>query len=88
MAKKKIIYKSVEQIRALSPYDRDWIQYRGVLQIFDSGVFPVLLEMTFVPPYHFTQEVLETHTIKAKSLTEIYVKVTRFLKKHGFQFDG
>lgn len=88
MAKKKVIYKSIEQIRAVSPYDKDWIEYRGALQVFDSGAFPVLLELTFVPPYHFTQEVPETHSIKAKSLTEVYVKLSRFLKKHGFQFDG
>jgi len=45
----------------------------------DSGASPVRLELKFVPPHPFCCNMPESHSIRAKSVTEVYVKLTRFL---------
>mgnify|MGYP006899604941 CR=1 FL=1 len=82
----KIAYESVERIAGVSPRSKEWIEYKGTLQVFAAGAAPVHLQLTFVPPHPFLCNMPETHSIRGKSLTEVYVKLVRFLRRHGFEF--
>jgi hypothetical protein len=62
------------------------IAYRGLLRVLDSGASPVILELKFVPPHPFICNMPESHSTRGKSVTEVYVKLTRFLRKAGFEF--
>ena len=81
-----VLYESVENIEAVFPRSKERIAYRGRLQVLDSGALPVRLELTFVPPHPFCCNMPESHSIRGKSVTEIYVKLTRFLRQSGFEF--
>ena len=81
-----VLYESVENIEAVFPRSRERIAYRGLLQVLDSGASPVRLELKFVPPHLFCCNMPESHSIRGKSVTEIYVKLTRFLRRGGFEF--
>ena len=82
----RVIHESLEQIEALFPRGRERIEYRGLLQVFDSGASPVRLQLTFVPPHPFCCNMPTSHSIRGKSVTEVYVKLTRFLRRSGFEF--
>jgi hypothetical protein len=82
----RIIYKSVEDIEARCPLSKEWIRYRGVLQVSDSGTSPVKLDLKFEPPHPFHRNMPESHSLKGKSVTEVYVKLTKFLRRNGFEF--
>ena len=81
-----ILYESSEQIEAVFPRAKERIEYRGLLCVRSSGATPVTLTLKFVPPYPFCVEVPETHTIKGRSVTEVYAKLVRFFHKFGFEF--
>ena len=81
-----ILYESVECIEAVFPRSRESIAYEGRLQVMDSGVSPVRLELKFIPPHPFCMNMPESHSIRGKSVTEVYVKLTRFLRRSGFEF--
>jgi len=81
-----VLYESVENIEAVFPRSRERIAYRGLLRVLDSGVSPVRLELKFVPPHPFICNMPESHSIRGKSVTEVYVKLTRFLRRAGFEF--
>ena len=86
MAFMSVLYESVENIAAVFPRSKERIAYRGLLQILDRGASPVRLELSFVPPHPFCCNMPESHSIRGKSVTEIYVKLTKFLRKGGFEF--
>ena len=81
-----ILYESSEQIEAVFSRAKERIEYRGLLRIRSSGVTPVSLELSFVPPYPFSCDVPETHIVKGRSVTEVYSKLVRFFRKFGFEF--
>ena len=81
-----ILFESVENIEAVFPRGKERITYRGRLQVLDSGASPVRLELSFVPPHPFVCNMPESHSIRGKSVTEVYVKLTRFLRRSGFEF--
>ena len=81
-----ILHESIEFIEAFYPRSREWVAYRGRLQILDSKTNPVRLDLIFVPPHPFCCNMLEQHSIKGKSVTEVYVKLTKFFRKSGFVF--
>ena len=81
-----VLHESVEHIEAVFPRSKERILYRGLLRILDSGASPVRLELTFVPPHPFCCNMAESHSIRGKSVTEVYVKLTRFLRRSGFLF--
>jgi len=82
----RILHESVENIEAVFPRSKERIAYRGRLQVLDSGASPVRLELKFVPPHPFCCNMPESHSIRGKSVTEVYVKLTRFLRRGGFEF--
>ena len=81
-----VLFESVEHIEAVFPRSKERIVYKGLLQMLDSGSSPVRLELTFVPPHPFCCNMPESHSIRGKSVTEVYVKLTRFLRRCGFEF--
>lgn len=64
----------------------EWVEYSGVLKIFNGGKKPVSLEMTFVPPHPFQFNMPDTHSIRAESVTDAYVKVVKFFDPYGIKF--
>jgi hypothetical protein len=80
-----VLHESVEQIEAVFARSKERIIYRGLLQVLDSGTLPVRLELSFVPPHPFCCNMPERHSIRGKSVTEVYVKLTRFLRRSGFE---
>lgn len=82
----KVLHESVEIIEAVFPRGKERINYRGLLKVLDSGASPVRLELSFVPPHPFLCNMPESHSIRGTSVTEVYVKLTRFLRKNGFEF--
>lgn len=82
----KILHESVEHIEAIFPRGRERITYRGQLQVLDSGASPVRMELTFVPPHPFCGDMPLNHSIRGASVTEVYVKLAKFLRKNGFEF--
>ncbi len=81
-----VLYESVEDIQALFLRSGDWIAYRGRLRVFDSGGSPVRLELKVAPPLPFIRNMPESHSIRGKSVTEVYAKLTKFLRRGGFEF--
>jgi hypothetical protein len=86
MAFMSVLYESVENIEAVFPRSRERIAYRGLLRVLDSGASPVRLELKFVPPHPFCCNMPESRSIRGGSVTEVYVKLTRFLRRAGFEF--
>jgi hypothetical protein len=82
----RILQKSVENIDAVFPRSKERIAYRGRLQVLDSGASPVRLELNLMPSHPFCRNMPESHSIRGKSGTEVYVKLTRFLRRGGFEF--
>ena len=86
MSSTGVIYQSKEKIHGWLPKDREWIQYDGTLTVKNSGKHPVTLKMDLTsnqPPWW---EVDKQKTIKAESVTDLYVKVAKFLKRMGTDF--
>ena len=81
-----VLYESVENIEAVFPRSKERIAYRGLLQVLKAGASPVRLELTFVPPHPFCFNMPESHSIRSKSVMEVYVKLTKFLRRSGFAF--
>jgi hypothetical protein len=81
-----VLYESVEHIEAVFPRSRERITYQGLLRVSDSGASPVRLELKFVPPHPFCCNMPESHSIRGESVTDVYVKLTRFLRRIGFEF--
>jgi len=86
MPRYRVIFESKEDVYGVVPRARDWVHYSCILTVKDGGKKPVALEMTFVPPHPFICNMPDTHSIKAESITDAYVKVVRFLGKFGIEF--
>lgn len=86
MPRYKVIFESKEEIYGIVPRARDWVHYSSILTVKDGGKKPVSLKMKFVPPHPFICNMPDTHSIKAESITDAYVKVVKFLGKFGIEF--
>ena len=86
MAQSKIIYQSKETIHGKKIPAGEWIEYSAVITIKDSGKQPVSIDMTFDSSPHFVKELPDSHKIKAENITQAFVKVSKFLKRYGFEF--
>ncbi len=86
MAKSKIIYEDRPIVYAKfdHPQSEDYIEYKSIIHIKDSGKEPVTIQLEFagIPP--FGPMPPEKHTIKAENLIELYVKLGRWLRKFGY----
>lgn len=82
----KLLHESVENIEAVLPRSKERIAYRGLLRVMESGASPVRLKLSFVPPHPFCYNMPESHSIRGKSVTDVYVKLARFLRRNGCEF--
>ncbi|MBA3029062.1 MAG: hypothetical protein KKF30_14010 [Proteobacteria bacterium] len=80
------VFESKEEIYGIVPRADDSVHYSALLQIKDSGKFPVVLEMKFVPPHPFAFNMPEKHIIRATSISDAYAKVAKFFYKYGIRF--
>jgi len=83
MPKSKIIFESTETVTGYNKKTRDLIEYSGLLRIRDSGKQPVTLDLDFVPPHPFAIEVPLKKHFRGTSISDVFVKLTRFFKTYG-----
>ncbi len=86
MAKSKIIYqdKSIVYAKFDHPQSDDYIEYKSILKIIDSGKQPISIQLEFtgIPP--FAPMPPEKHVIKAENVIELCVKLGRWFGKFGY----
>ena len=88
MAKSKVVYEeeSVLVAKFNHPKSDDYLDCKAKVQIKDSGKTPVQLFLKFdgIPPF-IAPMPPEEHTIKAKSILDLGLKIKRWLKKYGYE---
>jgi hypothetical protein len=88
MAKTKVIYQeeSVLIAKYYHPKSDDCLEYIAKILIKDSGQTPVQMNLRFdgIPPFAAPMPPRE-HTMKAKSVIDLSVKIKRWLKKYGYE---
>ena len=65
----------------------EWIEYRAILRIEDSGKNPVSLELTFVPPHPFVVNMPKQVTLEGESIAKVFSNLVRFLDQFGVDFE-
>jgi len=88
MSKYNVIYESKKTILGVVPRANDWVEYACILKVKNGGKLPVSLDMQFIPPHPFSVNMPLEHSIKAESISGLYWKVVKFLKKYGVEFRG
>lgn len=86
--KSRAIYEeeSVLNVRYYHPKSDDYLEYIATITIRDFGKTPVQMKLEFqgIPPFVAPMPP-EEHTIKAKSVLDLYAKVRRWFQKHGYE---
>lgn len=77
----QLTFKSDETIWGRVRQADESIEYRGILEVEESG--RVSLELSFVPPHPFVVNMPEHHCIEAQSITEAYARLVGFLDDYG-----
>jgi hypothetical protein len=79
MTKSKIIYEDRPTVYAKfnHPQSDDYIEYKSIIQIADSGKQPITIQLEFTGVPLFGQMPPDKHIIKAPNLIELYVKLDR-----------
>ena len=88
MARAKIIYQDKPDIYAkyYHPQSDDFLEYKSTLQIKDSGKQPIVLKLKFNGIYpSFAPMPPEEHTIRAKDIIDLYLKLKRWFGKYGYE---
>jgi len=88
MAKSNIIYKDRPTVYAkyYHPQSGDFLEYKSIIVIKDFGKQPITMKLKFdgIHP-SFAPMPPEDHTIKAKDIIDLYLKVTRWFGKYGYE---
>ena len=88
MKKAKIVYEEefVLIAKYYHPKSDDYLEYRTKIVIKGSGKTPIQMNLTFdgILPFAASMPPKE-HTIKAKSILDLSVKIKRWLKKYGYE---
>ena len=85
MAKKKIIFESVESVYGRHLRSKEWVEYKTVIKIRDSGKQPISIDLEFVGIQPFAFEMPPHKSIRAESITRAFVKLAKFLKGYGIE---
>ena len=83
-----IIFESTEDIRGRLTRGGEWIAYTGLLRIKDSEKNPVSLDLTFVPPHPLAYDMPTKQSLRGESITHVYAKLIRFLRKMGVELSA
>ena len=86
MIKPTIIYEDKPTIYAKfnHPQSQDYIEYKSIIQIADSGKQPITIQLEFTGTPSYAPMPPDKHVIKASNLIELYVKLERWFGKFGF----
>ena len=88
MTRAKIIYQDKPDIFAkyYHPQSDDFLEYKSTLQIKDSGKQPIVLKLKFNGIYpSFAPMPPEEHSIRAKDIIDLYLKLKRWFGKYGYE---
>lgn len=87
MTKSKIIYEDRPTVYAKfnHPQSDDYIEYKSIIQIADSGKQRITIQLEFTGTPPFGSMPPDKHIIKAPNLIELYVKLDRWLGKFGYK---
>ena len=88
MARPKVIYDEKSELIAkfAHPKAKEYLNYDARIRIKDSGKAPVEVCLTFDGIVPFLAPMPpEEHTIKAASVVELYSKLSRWFRKHGYE---
>ena len=80
-------FKSQETVTGRVRGTDEWIKYRAVLRVEDSGKSPVSLELVFVPPHPFVVNMPEQESFKAETIAKVFSSLVRFLDEYGVDFE-
>lgn len=87
MPRAKIMYRSSEEVFGKHLKSGEWVYYKGELTIYDRKTYPVVLILKSEIGDSFLQMMMdENKTIKGKSVSEVYGKVSRWLNDRGVIF--
>lgn len=88
MAKSKTIYQERPEIfvKHYRHQSDDFLEYKSIIQIKGSGKLPVTMKMKFDGTHpSFAPMPPEEHTIKAKDIIDLYLKLKRWFGKFGYE---
>ncbi|MCK5851329.1 MAG: hypothetical protein KAH23_10475 [Kiritimatiellae bacterium] len=87
MARAKVIYKSKDEVVARFKHAKEYVHYASTITILDGGKNPVSMKLKFSDiPTFLAPMPPEEHTISAPTLVELFRKLERWLRKHGYTF--
>ena len=87
MAKSIVIYNEVVNLIAYfhHPQSDEYLEYQGNIKIKESVKQPVTIELKFIEGYiSFAPEPPNKHTIKAKNMIDLNLKLIRWFDKYGY----
>jgi len=88
MAKSNLIYEDRPEVFAkyYHPQSDEFLEYESIIQIKDMGKQPVSIHLKFtgLPP-SFAPMPPDQHTIKAKDIIDLYLKLKRWFGKYGYE---
>ena len=79
-------FESQETVRGRVRGSNEWIEYKAIFRVKDSGKNPVSLELKFVPPHPFVMNMPENKTLKAESIAHVFLKLVHFFDQLGVDF--
>lgn len=83
----KLIYKEKVEfyVASIDQRSSEGLDYKGIIRINDSKKFPVNIDLKFIGIRPFALEMApEEHSIKARDIIDLYLKLNRFFKKYGY----
>jgi hypothetical protein len=88
MAKVNVVYEEESTLIAKYSHQKsgEYVDYKAKVVIKDSGKTPVQMKLKFDGIYPgFAPMPPEDHAIKAGNILELAGKLTRWLKKYGYE---
>jgi hypothetical protein len=91
MIKKAILKyeeKEILNARYYRKKSNDYLRYKAIVLIKESGKKPVEIHLKFDGIYPFVAPMPpEEYTIKAASICDLSVKLTKWFKKYGYELE-
>ena len=88
MKENNIAYEenSILTAKYYHPKSDDYLDYKTKIVIKNSGKMPIEMTLKFDGIYPFAAPMPpEEHKVKATSIVELHVKITRWFKKYGYE---
>jgi hypothetical protein len=85
VVKSKISFQSEESILCRHVRSREWIEYKALITIKDSGRQPVSIDLEFQGIQLLGCEMPVHKMIRSENLSSAFLKLMRFLKNHGIE---